>query len=234
MGFSVYHRTDVLINEYRLDYLLHKKEWTGVELHERIIKKYGFELKYKAFMTLLSNKITWKLSYAWFIADILDDKIEELFDVHTFSDERIEMEKEYNDKRNEMVRIQKEQKEIEEQLKIASEDVIVHLQSRYDEMTETIKAFKEDVQNMRERLKKITNKNSADKEREKFEYTKAKYYITADRIRKRIEVINNKLEKIPDASKQVALYEEYEKLNKQLQETEETIDKMNELRRIPT
>jgi hypothetical protein len=75
------HKTDVLINKEKLKAILDSKDITYKQLNEILIEKYGLDLQYKGFMTLLSNKATWKLIYAWCIVEILNIEFKDIFEM---------------------------------------------------------------------------------------------------------------------------------------------------------
>jgi hypothetical protein len=52
-----------------------------MELYLKAQAEYGLDITYKGFMSLLSNRSTWKLIYAWAIADVLKVRIDYVFEV---------------------------------------------------------------------------------------------------------------------------------------------------------
>lgn len=93
------HRKDILINRSKLRNLLDNnkidnKGMDYLELHRRISEKYGLDLSYKGFMSLLQNRSTWKLIYAYAIADVLNVEIDEIFEVVDVDVDKVVKEKE--------------------------------------------------------------------------------------------------------------------------------------------
>ncbi len=75
------HKTDIILDKNKLKYELEKREMTFKELFNRIQTKYGLDIDYKAFMSLTSNRSSWKLLYAYAIVDMLDLRISDVFEV---------------------------------------------------------------------------------------------------------------------------------------------------------
>ena len=75
------HEKEILLNKDNLKKILDSKDLEYIELHKRIVDKYGLDLTYKGFMSLLSNRSTWKLLYAWAIIDVLIINMTDIFDI---------------------------------------------------------------------------------------------------------------------------------------------------------
>ena len=75
------HEKDIIINRDKLKKQLDSRGMGYIELHEKIVSVYGLDLTYKGFMTILSNRATWKLLYAHAITDVLNVGITDVFDV---------------------------------------------------------------------------------------------------------------------------------------------------------
>lgn len=75
------HKKEMLLNKDKLKDILDKKGMEYIELYEKTVDRYGLDLKYKGFMSLLSNRSTWKLLYAHAIADVLNVDYMEVFDI---------------------------------------------------------------------------------------------------------------------------------------------------------
>lgn len=88
------HKTDVIINKQKLKNILDSKDMEYVELQGIMHDKYGIDLKYKGFMSLLDNHSTWKLVYAWIICEILDIKMTDIFEQVEVDIEKKKKEKE--------------------------------------------------------------------------------------------------------------------------------------------
>lgn len=93
------HKKDVIINRQKLkvlldNFMIDEKGMDYLELHRRISAKYGLDLSYKGFMSLLQNRSSWKLIYAYAIVDVLGVTIDEVFDVVDVDVEKTMKEKE--------------------------------------------------------------------------------------------------------------------------------------------
>lgn len=75
------HETDILINKDGVKTILDKKNMDYMELYLQAQELYGLDITYKGFMSLLGNRSTWKLIYAWAIADTLRVGINDIFEV---------------------------------------------------------------------------------------------------------------------------------------------------------
>jgi len=75
------HKKDIILNKRKLKELIDSKGMGYIELHEKVVDVYGLDLTYKGFMSLLSNRSTWKLLYAHAITDVLNIHIGDIFDV---------------------------------------------------------------------------------------------------------------------------------------------------------
>lgn len=74
--------TNAKINRQKFQLLIGKHNWTAKDFWDRWTKKYGFTIIYNSFMELLNNNVSWKLVYAFSVADMLEVDINELFDFH--------------------------------------------------------------------------------------------------------------------------------------------------------
>ena len=88
------HEKEIIINKGKLKDILDGRGMEYKELHSKIEKAFGLDLSYKGFMSLLSNKVTWKLLYAHAIATTLDIDYTEIFDVVDIDVEKAKKEKE--------------------------------------------------------------------------------------------------------------------------------------------
>ena len=75
------HRKDVILNRDNLRVILDKKDLTYIQLYESVADKYGIDLTYKGFMSLMSNRSSWKLLYAIAIIDTLKVDVGDIFDI---------------------------------------------------------------------------------------------------------------------------------------------------------
>lgn len=75
------HEKEMVLNENALKELLNIRGMAYNELWDKCINKYGLDITYKGFMSLLKNRSTWKLLYAHAIADILLVQYTDIFEV---------------------------------------------------------------------------------------------------------------------------------------------------------
>ena len=75
------HKTDMQLNKYKLKCILDDRKIEYKELHQMVCDKFGLDLSYKGFNTLLMNRASWKLLYAHAVADVLNLAIVDIFDV---------------------------------------------------------------------------------------------------------------------------------------------------------
>lgn len=75
------HKKEMLLDKEKLKAILDSKAMEYIELWDKVVNKYGLDLTYKGFMSLLSNRSTWKLLYAHAIADVLNIDYTEIFEV---------------------------------------------------------------------------------------------------------------------------------------------------------
>jgi hypothetical protein len=71
---------DAKINRQKFQSLIGAKQWTAKEFHERWTNVYGFSIGYKNFMELINNNVSWKLVYAFAIAEMLEVDVYNLFE----------------------------------------------------------------------------------------------------------------------------------------------------------
>jgi hypothetical protein len=87
------HETEILLNKDKLKVILDRKGMEFIELHRKVSDKYGLDITYKGFMSLLGNRSTWKLLYAYAIADVLLIDIKDVFDIVAVDVEKVKKEK---------------------------------------------------------------------------------------------------------------------------------------------
>lgn len=93
------HEKDIILNRNKLNVILENRKIDDkgmdyAELHRRISSLYGLNLSYKGFMSLVENRSTWKLLYAYAITDVLEIGIDDIFDVVNIDVEEVKREKE--------------------------------------------------------------------------------------------------------------------------------------------
>lgn len=91
--FYTIHKKELLLNKDRVKSILDEKGMEYMEFYTKAKEKYGLDITYKAFMNLLSNRSTWKLIYAWAVADVLNANIPEIFDMVDIDIEKAKKEK---------------------------------------------------------------------------------------------------------------------------------------------
>jgi hypothetical protein len=97
MRTTILHKTDIRLNKDKLKEILDSKGLGYIELHEKVSDpngKFGLDITYKGFMSLLSNRSTWKLIYAHAITDILNISTSDIFDIVKVDTEKLAKEKE--------------------------------------------------------------------------------------------------------------------------------------------
>lgn len=88
------HKKDIILNREKLKRILDNRGMGYIELYEKVLDKYGLDLSYKGFMSLLSNRSTWKLLYSHAITDVLNINTNDIFDVVDVDIEKKKKEKE--------------------------------------------------------------------------------------------------------------------------------------------
>jgi hypothetical protein len=75
------HKKDIIINKKKLKEVMDMRGVNYTELHEKVVEKFGLDLEYKGFMSLMSNRSSWKLLYAHAITDTLNVSTNDIFDI---------------------------------------------------------------------------------------------------------------------------------------------------------
>lgn len=78
------HKKEIILNKNKLKEILDRKGLSYSEFHDKLSDgngKYGIDLTYKGFMSLLSNRSTWKLLYAYAIVDMLNIEYDDIFEL---------------------------------------------------------------------------------------------------------------------------------------------------------
>lgn len=75
------HEKDIILNKNKLKNILDKKGLSYIDFYAKVIDIYGLDLSYKGFMSLLTNRSSWKLLYAYAMTDVLNIEIKDVFDV---------------------------------------------------------------------------------------------------------------------------------------------------------
>lgn len=81
MGSIVRHKKDIKLNRQKLQEILDSQKMEYIELHQKVCTRYGLDLQYKGFMSLMSNKSSWKLLYAHAISDVLNVNYNDIFEI---------------------------------------------------------------------------------------------------------------------------------------------------------
>lgn len=93
------HKKDIILNRDKLKSILDSKDMSYILFYEDLVARYGIDLSYKGFMSLLSNRSSWKLLYAYAMVKSLGidfDDIFELIDIDI--DKKIQEKKEWREK----------------------------------------------------------------------------------------------------------------------------------------
>lgn len=88
------HKKELVVNRQKLKIILDSKGMEFIQLHKRIEERYGLDLKYKGFMSLLANRSTWKLLYAHAIAEELSIDYKDIFEMVDVDVNKVKKEKE--------------------------------------------------------------------------------------------------------------------------------------------
>lgn len=73
-----------MLNKGKLKDIIDRKGMGYTELYERVVNLYGkdsIDITYKGFMSLLSNRSSWKLLYAYVIIEALNVSVNDIFDL---------------------------------------------------------------------------------------------------------------------------------------------------------
>lgn len=93
------HKKDIVLNKKKLKAILDRQGIDYTELHERVVDTFGLDLTYKGFMSLMSNRSSWKFLYAIAIIDVLKVDKYEIFDIVDVDiDKKIRQKKEWMEK----------------------------------------------------------------------------------------------------------------------------------------
>lgn len=71
----------MVLNKDKLKDILDRRGMEYIEFHDKLVNKYGLDITYKGFMSLLSNRSTWKLLYAHAIAELLQINYTDIFEM---------------------------------------------------------------------------------------------------------------------------------------------------------
>lgn len=75
------HKTDVVIDRKKLKAILDSKGLEYVDLYDKVVAEFGLDLTYKGFMSVIAGKATWKLLYAYAVANVLNVEIMDIFEL---------------------------------------------------------------------------------------------------------------------------------------------------------
>jgi hypothetical protein len=88
------HKKEFILNRKKLKNILDNKGISYSELHEKVVDKFGLDITYKGFMSLLSNRSTWKSLYSHAITEVLLVTTNDIFEVVDVDIEKKAKEKE--------------------------------------------------------------------------------------------------------------------------------------------
>jgi hypothetical protein len=93
------HKKDIVLNRRKLKEVLDRRGLNYKELYNKVIDDFGLDLHYKGFMSLLSNRSSWKLLYSHAITDVLKISTDDIFDVVDIDiDKKIEEKEKWKEK----------------------------------------------------------------------------------------------------------------------------------------
>jgi hypothetical protein len=75
------HKKEIILNRKKLKDIIDMRGLSYIDLHEKVVDKFGLDITYKGFMSLLSNRSTWKLLYAHAITEVLLVSTNDIFDI---------------------------------------------------------------------------------------------------------------------------------------------------------
>lgn len=79
MSSETIHKKDIILDREKLKEILDSRGLEYIELYTRVTDTYGLDISYKGFMSLLQNRVTWKLIYAYAIVTTLKLSILDIF-----------------------------------------------------------------------------------------------------------------------------------------------------------
>lgn len=79
--YYIIHEKEIMLDRDKLKNILDSKGIDYTQFHDEVTNGYGLDMTYKGFMNLLSNRSTWKLIYAWAIAEYLQVEIKDIFNM---------------------------------------------------------------------------------------------------------------------------------------------------------
>lgn len=101
MRITLLHKKDIVLNKDNLKKELNKFGMNFSMLFDKVKKEYGLDIEYKSFMSLIDNRSSWKLLYAYAIIDVINADIDDIFDIVDVDiDKKIEEKKRWNKKYN--------------------------------------------------------------------------------------------------------------------------------------
>lgn len=89
---SLIHGKEVILNKKILDAIIAEKSTNYKAFHTELVEQYGLDLQYKSFMSLIHNRYSWKLMYAWIIAEHLEISMEDIFQLVAVDKEKRQQE----------------------------------------------------------------------------------------------------------------------------------------------
>lgn len=91
------HKKDIKLDKRKLKEILDSKGMSYIDFYEKVSNIYGEEwldLTYKGFMSLMSNRSSWKLLYAVAMVETLNIRIKDVFEIVDIDIEKKVKEKE--------------------------------------------------------------------------------------------------------------------------------------------
>lgn len=94
------HKTEIMVNREKLKAILGHRGLEYVDLYDMIVERFGLDLTYKGFMSVLAGDATWKLLYAYAVTDVLNVNIMDIFELVEVDVEKVKAKKASIRKRN--------------------------------------------------------------------------------------------------------------------------------------
>lgn len=94
------HKTEIMVNREKLKAILDHRGLEYVDLYDMIVERFGLDLTYKGFMSVLAGDATWKLLYAYAVTDVLNVNIMDIFELVEVDVEKVKAKKASIRKRN--------------------------------------------------------------------------------------------------------------------------------------
>lgn len=75
------HGKNIVLNKSKLKEILDSRDMSYIVFYEKLTYVYKLDITYKGFMSLMDNRSSWKLLYAYAMTDVLNIQISDIFDI---------------------------------------------------------------------------------------------------------------------------------------------------------